>query len=110
MNNEGSANKFVAIKTLIAKILRQFYVTDSVPEKEDLQEKYTTLLMKAKELKNVELNNQQKQLVEKIDRYSALFEEYHLTKNIIRKAEIEEIFESAMLDDEIAHYEGSRPE
>ncbi|RRJ54878.1 hypothetical protein EHV15_35480 [Paenibacillus oralis] len=100
MNNDSSVTDYIAIKSLMARILRQYYVSDNIIEKEELQNKYTSLLEMSKRFDEVSLTQQEKQLIEKIDEYSNLFEEYHLTDNIIRKAEIEDIFKKAILNNE----------
>ncbi|MGV2886239.1 hypothetical protein [Paenibacillus taichungensis] len=101
MDDGSSGKDYVAIKTLMARILRSYYVTDDIAEKDELQNKYTDLLEKSNKFVHVQLTQQEKQLIEKIEKYSKLFEEYHLSNDIIRKAEIEEIFRDANLGDEV---------
>lgn len=85
-------SELLQIKKLMCRILRQYYTTNDIVEKSELEEKYLNLLQKSKDYKDEELAPDIKAEIELLETYSRLFEEYHTTNNIVRKEEIKEIF------------------
>ena len=95
MENSSTGNQLIETKTLMAKILRLYYLTNSIAEKEELQLKYTELEKQYKQYKQYNedsLTEKEKAQLERLNHYTELYEEYHKTNSTVRKAEIEEIF------------------
>ncbi|MBY0217921.1 hypothetical protein [Paenibacillus illinoisensis] len=92
MENSSTGNQLIETKTLMAKILRLYYLTNSIAEKEELQLKYTELEKHSQQYNEDSLTEKEKAQLERLNHYSELYEEYHKTNSTVRKAEIEEIF------------------
>lgn len=103
MTDNSSAKELIEIKTLMSKIMSLYYRTNNILEKEELLIKYSGLLEKSDTFDQVHFTPEEKDKLEKINHYSRLFEEYHRTDNIIRKAEIEEIFKLLNNDSDFNH-------
>ncbi|WP_338709116.1 hypothetical protein [Paenibacillus amylolyticus] len=101
MENSSSVNKLVETKTLMAKILRLYYLTDSIVEKEELQLKYTELETQYQQYNEESLSEIEKAQLERLNHYTELYEEYQITSSIVRKAEIEEVFKNIEANDEV---------
>jgi hypothetical protein len=93
-----SGADLIQIKKLMGRIVRQYYNTDDIVMKSELEEKYKNLQAKIADYKDVKLTPAEEQELSKLDMYTKLFEEYNTTNNIVRKAEIEEIFKSIAHD------------
>jgi len=86
--------EMLEIKKLMGKIILQYYNTNDITIRSDLEEKYKNLKTKLEKYKDIKLTPAEEQELNKIDKYTKLFEEYHTTSNIVKKAEIEEIFKN----------------
>lgn len=94
MGAQLSGSELLQIKKLMGQILRNYYHTNDIVIKAEYEEKYRALLERSRDFKNVVLTSAEEEEIVKINLYTQLFEEYNTTSNVIRKAEIEEIFKN----------------
>jgi|GEM_PF-3830742 len=92
MNDSTPGKELLETKILMAKTLRLYYLTNNIVEKEELQIKYTELEELSKQYSEDSLTAEEQAQLLHLAQYTELYEEYHTTHSIVRKAEIEEIF------------------
>lgn len=92
MGSHLSGSELLRIKKLMGQIIWQYYNSNEIVTRSELEEKYKTLMESSKQFNHVELTKNEEREINKLNLYAKLFEEYHITNNVVRKAEIEEIF------------------
>lgn len=92
MADQLSGYELLQIKRLMARILRQYYNTDDIVTKSELEDKYNKLQEKVLQYHDIVLNDTEVVELAKLNLYTELYEEYNTSNNIVRKSEIEEWF------------------
>jgi hypothetical protein len=88
----ATGKEFIHYKLIIAKLMGMYHHSQSIIEKAEIEELYKNLLHNKCKFEHVILTDDEKTTIKIIDLIIKMYEQYHTDHNIVRKAQITQLF------------------